>query len=426
MPKKSHSLSVTLSPFTRQSGLKSPLSPTIMSSSKAHPSVKPEGDGVGKTTDLRPSGGGGNGDHVAASGLIPHSARHPAPPPLPSPPIAAKLPERERERGRAFLGSSQRSRSATRLHPHDATIRPVSNGDAADPDPEPEDPLYALARARASSPDVTLTEGLQLLEAEPSSGKTPAARPSSLQTAARSDPSCSPVPVTLVEDTSSTTALDSPFRAGSHPAAAPGKGATKKLKPKPRPFAHLLGRSRSNRTDLTEPAPKSTGYHRSAGPDHLPQRVEDPALKTAPLHHDGDRSFRDMVTSSIRNRSADRQRPAGSEDGSITSKENGKHFTSFSSSFKDGGGAAFFSNLKSSSTRAADGLGKAGKGIFGKLTRSGSSGEKEVVSDENYVCSVITLPLVEQTRRTRISKRLEDSRDKTEFWMPALPWRCIE
>jgi len=36
------------------------------------------------------------------------------------------------------------------------------------------------------------------------------------------------------------------------------------------------------------------------------------------------------------------------------------------------------------------------------------------------------LPLVEQTRKTRIAKRLEDSKDKTEFWMPALPWRCIE
>ncbi len=86
-----------------------------------------------------------------------------------------------------------------------------------------------------------------------------------------------------------------------------------------------------------------------------------------------------------------------------------------------------FSSLKNSSSKAADGLGKAGKGFFGKLGRSGSSGEKEQPTyDGNYVCSVITLPLVEQTRLTRISKRLEDSRDKTEFWMPALPWRCIE
>lgn len=44
----------------------------------------------------------------------------------------------------------------------------------------------------------------------------------------------------------------------------------------------------------------------------------------------------------------------------------------------------------------------------------------------NYVCKVINLPLAEQTRLTRISKRLADSKDKTEFWMPALPWRCID
>jgi hypothetical protein len=39
---------------------------------------------------------------------------------------------------------------------------------------------------------------------------------------------------------------------------------------------------------------------------------------------------------------------------------------------------------------------------------------------------VINLPLVEQTRITRISKKIEASKDKTEFWMPSLPWRCIE
>ena len=156
----------------------------------------------------------------------------------------------------------------------------------------------------------------------------------------------------------------------------------------------------------------------------MPHRVDDPGLKTAPIQHEGDRSFRDMMTSTIRTHSADRQRPGGSEDGSIASiKETGRHHTATTPSGTSG---VFFSNLKSSSTRAADGIGKASKGIFGKLARSGSSGERDVVTDENYVCSVINLPLVEQTRRTRISKRLESSRDKTEYWMPALPWRCIE
>jgi hypothetical protein len=67
------------------------------------------------------------------------------------------------------------------------------------------------------------------------------------------------------------------------------------------------------------------------------------------------------------------------------------------------------------------------KGVFGKLGRSSSNHENQTpVSNEPYVCKIIHKPLIEQTRLTRISTRLEQSRDKTEFWMPALPWRCID
>ena len=97
-----------------------------------------------------------------------------------------------------------------------------------------------------------------------------------------------------------------------------------------------------------------------------------------------------------------------------------------SSSFKDGAGAQLLSNLQLTSKGAADRLGKAGKGFFGKIARSGSSTEREPVAEENYMCTVINMPLIQQTRRTRIAKRLDLSKDKTEFWMPALPWRCIE
>lgn len=213
---------------------------------------------------------------------------------------------------------------------------------------------------------------------------------------------------------------------GGHQGLGKATGPAKKMRPRPR-LAHLLGRSRSIRGEPGEVTPKSASRHRVVESDDLSHHMNDPGLKTAPLHHEGDRSFREMVTSTIRNRSADRQRPAGSENGSIaSSKEYNKSHGPFSSSFKDGTGVAFLSNLKSSGTKAADGIGKAGKGIFGKFSRHASGGEKETPADEHYVCSVITLPLVEQTRLTRISKRLEQSRDKTEFWMPALPWRCIE
>ena len=101
-------------------------------------------------------------------------------------------------------------------------------------------------------------------------------------------------------------------------------------------------------------------------------------------------------------------------------KENAKA----SSSFREGGGHAFLNNLKTSATKGAGAL---SKGLFGKGGRSGSTNEKEtVVDDEHYELKVINRPLVEQTRITRISKKLEDSRDKTEFWMPAFPWRAID
>ncbi|KAL5597006.1 uncharacterized protein BROUX77_006954 [Berkeleyomyces rouxiae] len=89
-----------------------------------------------------------------------------------------------------------------------------------------------------------------------------------------------------------------------------------------------------------------------------------------------------------------------------------------------GENGGLFSSLKSSGTRAADIF---SKGLFGKNSRQNSTTEREVpVEDDHYVIKVINLPLVEQTRLTRISKRLEESRDKTEFWMPAFPWRAID
>ncbi|KAJ5092052.1 hypothetical protein NUU61_006922 [Penicillium alfredii] len=69
-----------------------------------------------------------------------------------------------------------------------------------------------------------------------------------------------------------------------------------------------------------------------------------------------------------------------------------------------GASAALFSNIKQSSSGAADRIGKAGKGFFGKITRSGSTNERELINDDSYVCSVINLPLIQQARKTRIAK----------------------
>lgn len=181
----------------------------------------------------------------------------------------------------------------------------------------------------------------------------------------------------------------------------------------------LLGRSKSNRDkDRSNPVP---------APVTLPNTPSIPVLydsnaplRTAPVAQD--RAFREMMNSSIRNRSEDR---ALARDGS-SSRENlrdrDNHTKMPSSSYKENGGSTFLSGLRGS--RAVDIF---SKGLFGKSSRSGSTTEKEpVVDDEHYVIKVLNLPLVKQARLTRISKRLEHSRDKTEFWMPAFPWRAID
>lgn len=129
------------------------------------------------------------------------------------------------------------------------------------------------------------------------------------------------------------------------------------------------------------------------------------------------------MSSNIRQHSADRQ-PSNSRDIPGGRERDSKGQNTLSTSFRESGGHTFLNNLKSSASKGAGAL---SKGLFGKGGRSGSTNEKEQpVDDEQYQLKVLILPLIEQTRLTRISKKLEDSRDKTEFWMPAFPWRAID
>lgn len=93
-----------------------------------------------------------------------------------------------------------------------------------------------------------------------------------------------------------------------------------------------------------------------------------------------------------------------------------------------GANTSTFFDLRQSSSRATDGLTKAGKGLFSKITRGGSNHGKHppVQDDGDYTVRILNKGLIEQTRITRIAKSYDDCKDKTEFWMPALPWRSIE
>lgn len=195
-------------------------------------------------------------------------------------------------------------------------------------------------------------------------------------------------------------------------------------------FGGILGRSRSIKVDESNsPRPEAP---RSKLKTNVPRRLAETNttaydeskdtgnMKTAPL--EGQRSWRqNMNIGGMRTHSEDRHKGGHSEDARATNTGE-QHL---SSSYNEPRGGSFMTAIKTGSTKAADGLGKGARAMFDKLHRSGSSNEKDAPTIEHEI-QVINKPLIEQTLKTRISKRLENSKDKTEFWMPALPWRCIE
>lgn len=195
-------------------------------------------------------------------------------------------------------------------------------------------------------------------------------------------------------------------------------------KPKSR-LGGILGRTKSTKLEdgnraKTRPTPLDQQALQNGKPEELPE-----SIKTAPLQADHrQRAFADDVGSTVRNRSVDRHLGSTRDDIPAAAK---RERLGSAHLFREGSTMQLLSNIHQTGRGVGDRLGKAGKGFFGKLTRSGSgSTDRDVATDETYVCTVINLPLVQQTRKTRIARLLELSMDKTEFWMPALPWRCIE
>ncbi|KAJ5032539.1 uncharacterized protein L3040_009140 [Drepanopeziza brunnea f. sp. 'multigermtubi'] len=216
----------------------------------------------------------------------------------------------------------------------------------------------------------------------------------------------------------------------------PSTGNAGAKKNRPKPFS-ILSRSKSIRDDHSPREPSPTKSKAAEADKHPTQNADSRSTHTPPDQADN-RSFRSMVSSTPRKDSEDRQRsltrdmPPPKEGSKLREqkeqgrshtipKENGRLHTSSSGHGREG----FLNNLKSSASKGAGAL---SKGLFGKGgSRSGSTHEKEApVDDEHYQLKVLNLNLVEQTRLTRISKKLEDSKDKTEFWMPAFPWRAID
>ena len=361
----------------------------------------------------------------AGGNELPRSPTFASLPPHPGSPKST--PKTVREPSHSFFSNVKASKSSIRIEPADVTIRHVAEERPPTQAHVAENGVYSMRRTPGSTPDLSNpklsnTERTQTLgRFRSTSASIHCQRPHSTARADHTDQASN---VTR-PPAGNFTMSDSMLLQSSS-----SNLASKRSKPK---FPRLLARTRSIRLD--EPGRRfklsnPTNLHESESSSHSDTLLEQRGLKTAPLHQERDRSFRDLMGSNIRNRSADRPERTGYEASydPMNPEKNDSQTALYIAPtvFKDGAGTKLFANFKSTSAKAADGIGKAGKGLLGKITRSGNNSSKDVLDDEHYVFSVIKLPLVEQTRRTRIAKRLEDSKDKTEFWMPALPWRCIE
>ena len=245
--------------------------------------------------------------------------------------------------------------------------------------------------------------------------------------------------------TSSTAAVP-PFTRDTRPAQADNKKASKKL-------LQVIPRSKSLRAEDEMKRYKKGGAKKPNGQLQHTASESSSSRFNPPPPLEKDRSFRDMMKTSLRDRSEDRWAESEDDKPNKTKhkkekKENKDKQTKdgrerpwkdirekqphpkpghpLSSSLRQHNTSTFFNDFRHSSSNAAIGLGKAGKGLFSKFSRSGSSSEKATVPVEDHIPGVLTLPLIQQTRITRIAKSYDHCKDKTEFWMPALPWRCIE
>ncbi|KAL4743581.1 hypothetical protein BDV11DRAFT_166085 [Aspergillus similis] len=393
MPSR-HSIipNLDLSPSTLQAGAKiSPLSPGAQSSDGLSPLTphSPKSSSSSqffKGATIRPVTQDSN--QTSDSPAFPASPGAATEPPTPGftaipqyPPSPRESPKHTRDPSRSFFASLKAPKYSHNAQRSDSSEnsaeKPKSRGSSRDRRTKITSKLYE------SSPDLPATIAQQEKDGNPFDEKT---------------------------SQNQTTELK---KVGTE---LEGVNTLKKTKPR---FANLLSRSRSIRLDDSAMG-RAPNRRPSTSLLKLEENCKPDTQESVKIRQE--RVVKGSTNGTIRNPAAERP----TETGNSSTARKGSLVPSASLSQVSGASAAIFNNLKQSSSGAADRLGKAGKGFFGKITRSGSTNERELVADDNYVCSVINLPLIEQARRTRIAKRLEDCRDKTEFWMPALPYRCID
>jgi hypothetical protein len=297
----------------------------------------------------------------------------------------------------SFFSNPMASRSTTKLPKSESPSRQQQPPATAHPSSMSQ--VYNLNRAMGSSPELTLTL--------PGSNDCMKALHCPIYKLADKYVASS---LPTQDDRSSNV----PFNLSTTPDNVAGPFNAPKKKTSKHKF-NILGRKASLKDDDPQPTDLKLGSSSKSRPP-----------KTFHREPKTEKVLREKV-STVRNRSLERQ--TIQDDGYVHpgSSTNGHH------SIQHG--------IRSTGTRAADGFGRAAKGLLGKLSNrtglgdsSHSSSGRNIARDEaeaqkaavtkNY--KLVNRPLEDQTRITRICKRLEDCKDKTEYWLPAVAYRCID
>jgi hypothetical protein len=356
----------------------------------------------GASTPMSPKSPRSPGDLNGAEFASPPNAPFHHPPESPASP---KL----RKDSKSIFSNFSATRSSSRITNQDASIRHI-------PAQQPS-PVYSNGRGGTSTPD--LSRPVQTPNSDGKQQQRDTCMINGLQS--------------LADNRSERLQLDRRTGSGMSNDHPDPTDTSKRNTIKPKKQG-MLARSRSTKDHESSGTGTRAKLNKAPPPQLSPELAGNwttngdgvgVPLKTAPLEKG--QSWRSLVGhNKMRTHSADRHDHPRDDDQSLRSDpvEQG---SLASNSYNESKGAALMSSLGSGARKVGGKMDSARKGIFGKLGRSSSNHETPTLTtNEPYVCKLIHKPLIEQTRLTRISSRLEQSRDKTEFWMPALPWRCIE
>ncbi|MCJ1400333.1 hypothetical protein MMC11_003538 [Xylographa trunciseda] len=312
-------------------------------------------------------------------------------PPYPHSP--QHTPKHARDPSRSFFANLKASKSSIKIQSPESTIRKVPQ--------EPNDDMLPFRRKK-SSPNLSTTPS----ESAPDMPPLGANGQASYYTTLNSQSSRS---LTTEHGNTTDSELSSTHRpvAGSTSTRKSSFSATSEVpelkKKDSSMLSSLMKRNHSGRTEDTVNNSK-------------------PSTPTQPYPPDlGERAPAPRNRSATRNPSPHSDSGVPDAYGTSNPRLVGPQLVNQRSQVFREGGSHLFNDFKKRTVKAAGGIGKAGNRLF-----RNKAPDKPVEPPVNYICTVLNQSLVNQTRITRIARRLEDSKDKTEFWMPALPWRCID